>query len=398
MQVLTQCINEDVAILPDQFVSFRTKDIVDPLGGKLLVHTGILPSSAYDLELNFSALGLVISTMEMGFKKTTSSQAMKQVGFWSYHDFIDWSVCMPDGKMAFQFSVYESGPGSKRLNFVMRTPDALQLSTCLEFFIEKYQSFTSVQAEFEYLKQLQAEGLVDTEDHSPDETSTSSTYSFRLPHNISELTDLTALVESHELAARNKKAETLTISQRLKRTAWLHDLMLNKEGPLFDDSLLQIAARVVVDGATAELTLFFRNHGVIDINDLESIFSGSSDCLGIEARILTRPDLSPGGVRKQLIFLTYMDVCPCDPNLSVSYTNTETGHQSTQVIRLPITVSSFMKPWGLTVVEFLNQWETLISKDLELTEVYQTPPLLNPFAVLAVLEEVHTQKKNSLLF
>lgn len=338
---------------------------------------GFLSSRAYDVTLTFSAVGLTLSAERIN-------------KFWSYYDIYDWSVISPSGNLSFKFRVFEDGRGTKLLVFIVRTSEAGQLAQCLEFFIEKSQFFASVSAEVDYIDQNRLHNNKDSSvrDAAGDDIPLNFCHSCDSTDVLSSLTtnftsDISMMQSPTD--TRVKKSCGLSIMQRYVISNWLSNFMVKGEGPLFDDKVLQIAARVIVDGAVAELTLYYRNHAYIDINDLKCIFSTSSECLCIDARNLARCDLSPGGVTKQTVFLTYADVSPCASTAAISYLNTEAGVVCTESFCLPISASSFMKPWGLTASEFLVQWQAIFAEE---TEVFSTPRPLDRTYLLTFLVEV----------
>lgn len=395
LELLVHSIDEDIAVMHDQPTTYLTKIIIDPLGG-------IIPDTAYNLTCNFSSMGLTISFSMY----PVGSKA--DLGFWCYHDFIDWSVFFPGGKISFRFSVYESGPGSKRLDFVLRTAQAHNICTTLEFYIEKYKSFMSLMAEIDYLSKFLFRGRGNYNDSCI--SSHSQIYSscyIPLTKSLSDLSDYsiapsmrfcgTGGLNSSSINSIAEKSK-LSLKSRIKQGTWLKDFMLRKEGSLFDDLILQVGGRVIVDGAVVEMNLFYRNHGVVDINDLDVIFSAPEKGYFLEVKNSPRADLSPSGVAKQVVVWTCFDACFCSPRLQISYTNTASGNRHVESIILPVTALSLMKPWRLTASEFLAHWEALNVKSFEISKVYQTSTPMNHVAIMAALQEVSVLSHLSLLF
>jgi hypothetical protein len=373
MKILARAIDEDVAIIPDDVISFSTKPIIDPLGG-------ILPAHTYAVTLTLSAMGIALSTPES--QSVGGGNAIKEVGFWVYHDLCDWSVSKKNGKYLFQFSALEAGPGSKQLDFAVRTMDAPQLCTSLEFFVEKYMSYMTVCAEAIVFEQaprfIHSADAAEDDAGGPPECSTPESEGSPVPGTAASAPP--GVLDT----------PTLTMKQRLKNDACLHDCMLSKAGALFDDGILQIAANLSIDGAVAKLSLFYRNHGVMDVNDLTASIYGAKtdDATYVLAEGLSSFELSPCGVSEQSVEISYKDLGHCEPLLVVSYTNTATSRVHTATMRLPVTASSFMAPWPLDAAEYAKHWVEMTSTDCETTEVFYTQGSLNPFLMIALLEEV----------
>lgn len=57
-----------------------------------------------------------------------------------YTDFYKWSLNQDAGKLALQLSVFADSSFSRRNDYTFRTKEAVRMSTCIEFFIEKFMS------------------------------------------------------------------------------------------------------------------------------------------------------------------------------------------------------------------------------------------------------------------
>ena len=369
LQILTRCVDEDVAILTDESYNYRTKSQVDPLGG-------VLPVYSYDLTLSLSALGVAV--------RVPGNGGLRQLGYWCYHDVVDWAVFRQNGKLTLRISVLEDGPGSKRLDFVVRSPDAVRIASCLEICIEKYMSFLSVRTEVDYMKKLRVNHTASSMDNDSSAGEPSS-----------DVSVWDTVWDTREgggfVTASVHKYSTLPASLRQENASRLHEVMVSKHGALFSDSLFQVAVtegNVRVHEGRVRIELFYRNHGVVDINDLACAVSGGDNNFAVELSNMPKTELSPCGVSGQTIEVVCMGVGSCSLSLELSYTNAESDRSCRTSIRLPVSVSSFVCSLRLSGDDYAGKWAAMTGVDCEITEVFQAPQLLNPFAVVALMEEV----------
>ena len=138
-------MDEDIAVFSDVPLSYRCKAVVDPLGG-------CLPKMGYNTILKFSSFGISLHIPQSEEKMGLSHP--KEVGFWVYHDLIDWSVLRKDKKVSFKFSTFEDGVGSRKLDFVVRTREASSMAASLDCYVEKYMAHVEIVAEMKVRKEV----------------------------------------------------------------------------------------------------------------------------------------------------------------------------------------------------------------------------------------------------
>ena len=127
LQVITRCIDEDVAIVPDDELVFHVKPRVDP--------SMQLVKNEYSTALKVSASGVSVCAV-------ASNEELVERFFWCYTDFFKWSILHHGGKTGLQVSVFTSADFNvkDRHEFLFRTRDAVKLATAIEFYIEKFMS------------------------------------------------------------------------------------------------------------------------------------------------------------------------------------------------------------------------------------------------------------------
>jgi len=125
LQLITRAIDEDVAILPDDRLSYIVKARVDP-SGQLSLHE-------YSTCLRVSASGISVECLDDG-------HSFREVMFWCYTDFFKWSVVSYHGKMGLNLSLYSSqySDSRHRQEFLFRSRQASSIASAIEFYIEKF--------------------------------------------------------------------------------------------------------------------------------------------------------------------------------------------------------------------------------------------------------------------
>ncbi|KAJ1455907.1 hypothetical protein M885DRAFT_518780 [Pelagophyceae sp. CCMP2097] len=127
LQIITRCIDEDVAIVPDDELVFTVKPRVDP--------SMQLVKNEYSTALKVSASGVAVCHV-------AGEGDLQEKFFWCYTDFFKWSILHHQNKTGLQISVFTSSDFSvkDRHEFLFRTRDAVKLATAIEFYIEKFMS------------------------------------------------------------------------------------------------------------------------------------------------------------------------------------------------------------------------------------------------------------------
>jgi Adaptin C-terminal domain len=148
LKLLTRAVDEDVAILPDEDLTFKVKPKVDPLGE--------LCTTDYTTTLRVSANGVSVCVPDpnggQGGGSTLSSitggsSAQKEMYFWVYTDFYKWSLIKKDEKLALLVNVFADSSFSRRNEFIFRQKESERLATAIEFFIEKFMSVMHIRLE-----------------------------------------------------------------------------------------------------------------------------------------------------------------------------------------------------------------------------------------------------------
>jgi len=125
LQLITRAIDEDVAVLPDDRLSYVVKARVDP-SGQLSLHE-------YTTCLRISASGVSVDCLDDG-------HSFREVMFWCYTDFFKWSVVSYHGKIGLNLSIYSSHYSDSRhkQEFLFRSREASLIASAIEFYIEKF--------------------------------------------------------------------------------------------------------------------------------------------------------------------------------------------------------------------------------------------------------------------
>lgn len=148
LKLLTRAVDEDVAILPDEDLTFKVKPKVDPLGE--------LCTTDYTTTLRVSANGVSVCVPDpnggQGGGSTLSSitggsGAQREMYFWVYTDFYKWSLIKKDEKLALLVNVFADSSFSRRNEFIFRQKESERLATAIEFFIEKFMSVMHIRLE-----------------------------------------------------------------------------------------------------------------------------------------------------------------------------------------------------------------------------------------------------------
>lgn len=150
LKLLNRCVDEDVAILPDEELIFKVKPKVDPVGN--------LPASDYSTSLKISSNGISVcipdlTTKNSGAKSNfdpsslTAAVPEKEVFFWVYTDFYKWSLLSQNGKLALLINVFADSSFSRRNEYIFRHKEAVRLATAIEYFIEKFMSVMHLRLE-----------------------------------------------------------------------------------------------------------------------------------------------------------------------------------------------------------------------------------------------------------
>eukprot|EP00615_Pteridomonas_danica_P012023 CAMPEP_0114353490 /NCGR_PEP_ID=MMETSP0101-20121206/18704_1 /TAXON_ID=38822 ORGANISM="Pteridomonas danica, Strain PT" /NCGR_SAMPLE_ID=MMETSP0101 /ASSEMBLY_ACC=CAM_ASM_000211 /LENGTH=1247 /DNA_ID=CAMNT_0001494355 /DNA_START=20 /DNA_END=3763 /DNA_ORIENTATION=- len=134
LQLIAAAVDEDVAIVPDDTLSFYVKARIDP--------SRSLDPNDYTTILQVSTWGVSVQKMRLNGQRL-------EVQFWCYTDFYKWYVMKQNSKTALSVQIFSEGNFKKKLEWVFRTPDAEKISTAIEYFIEKFMSRMHLRRELE---------------------------------------------------------------------------------------------------------------------------------------------------------------------------------------------------------------------------------------------------------
>ena len=134
LQLIAAAVDEDVAIVPDDTLSFYVKARIDP---------------SRRLDPNDYNSILQVSTWGVSVQKVMPAGTRTEIQFWCYTDFYKWYVMKQNYKTALSVQIFSEGNFKKKMEWVFRTPDAEKISTAIEYFIEKFMSRMHLRRELE---------------------------------------------------------------------------------------------------------------------------------------------------------------------------------------------------------------------------------------------------------
>ena len=183
-------------------------------------------------------------------------------------------------------------------------------------------------------------------------------------------------------------APPLSSSQNEQHAVWFKSLIMRFSGPLYDDGALQVAATVEVRGSQGRVSFFFRNQGPSTISNLEL---NVDDSVGLTRFQLgpglsTIPPLTNPSVQQQLM-LECMKPISGTPSVTISYVDSLVGQRS-NVLPLPVMITSFNDPLVLVGADFIARWDSLTAPGLQAQEVFHPSRRIVPAEISAGLSNV----------
>ena len=121
LRVLAHAVDSDVAIVPDDTLSFAVKARSDP--------SRRLDLNDYSTTLQISAWGVSVQKVSGGERE--------EVHFWCYTDFYKWSILRQNGKLALSLQIFTSSDFKHKHDYVFRSLSAQAIATAIEYYIEK---------------------------------------------------------------------------------------------------------------------------------------------------------------------------------------------------------------------------------------------------------------------
>lgn len=369
LKILAECVDEDVAVLPDDSIVFPVKAVLAP--------SDAFSSCKYDASLLVSALGLTL--LPRSTEKSLNSVASQGL-FCSYLDINKWELIVRNGKLEFRCSIYDSGPGSKLMDFVFRTPEAVKLSTCIEFYIEKLSCFIHIQSECATTNP----GCEGWDNVSINDSSI-----------VSSIYGAAAEAPVLKLPSSADSVPRLGLMQRQRHAVWLRECLQRKAGLLYNDGVIEVSASVIVSHLRGALTvsLIFKNRSSMCI---VSLFSRLEDCPK-SLKGTYNPDettvaelLDSDESCQQDVTFICSGPFSAPPKLRISYRRAA-GTIGTELISLPVIMASFTEPWVMTGAEFRSRWAPLAREgEFELTDAFLPQHKLGVLSVAYTLATVYS--------
>lgn len=133
--MIAHAVDVDVAIVPDDTLSFAVKARNDP-SRRLDMHD-------YSTILQISSWGVSVQKVSAGERE--------EIHFWCYTDFYKWSILRQNNKMALSLQIFTSGDFKQKNDFVFRSVDAQAIATAIEYYIEKFMGRMHLRREVDEL-------------------------------------------------------------------------------------------------------------------------------------------------------------------------------------------------------------------------------------------------------
>ena len=408
LQLIARAVDVDVAIVPDDTLSFAVKARNDT--------SGKLEANDYSTLLQISAWGLSVQRVFGGERE--------EVWFWCYTDFYKWSILRQNGKLALSLQIFTSGDFKQKSDFIYRSVDSQAIATAIEYYIEKFMSRMHLRREVDEKPaptQQQAAAAADvgppptsksptepvadllgamgSEMSSPQELSTPATVdeapAWESDDEVSSnggatsgasLLDLTAPVangmpaqepsalvpDMFQLVSMSSPAAVVgvEVEVRSQMKGWF-DTLVSTEAPgqLFRNSQLEVLYKHEFRGSQARITLKLTNASGVRFTDVGVSVDNTEPYL----RVVTTP--SPGGnpaVLDATAARTYVIMAECNqpfskaPILMVKFSKSGNPPNSFKYdIPLPVLMTNFMVPVTLEGQDFYSRWDRLSAPGLE---------------------------------
>lgn len=386
LMLLTRGVDEDVAILPDEIVEFKVKAKVDPLG--------VFNPVDYSTTMQVSANGIRVTTPDV-----PGGVNEKQIAFWVYTDFYKWSLLSQNGKLALLINVFADSSFSKRNEFVFRTKDSVRLASAIEFFIEKFMSVMHVRLEAGETAAETGDGggmvQASRDDWQPDSVNPAAAagggeidlldMGFEAPapagpsggFGVSDGFGSDPFgLPAAPAASQSKVAPPFTPEQEAQHRNWLQASILSGGGPLYDDGVLQIAAKLEVKGYVGKLSLFYRNVHSTAATNLSATLNDVVGLVRITDAGTVPASLAPGAQAAQVFQFECVKPAAPGPSLSLSYDNSGLGNRK-ESVRVPIAVTTFNEQLTLNGPDFGSRWSKLTGPGQEAVEVFYPSAPIN---------------------
>ncbi len=422
LKIITRAVDEDVAILPDEELTFKVKPKVDP--------SHLLNPNDYSTSLKVSANGISVCTPA----PSNPSQDFEHF-FWAYTDFYKWSLLSQNNKLALLVNVFEDSSFQRRNEYIFRNKEAARLATAIEYFIEKFMSVMHIRLElvagsfdgvkdapaaavaepvdsgggghYASAKEWQDSEVVEAEASLLDLNDAGETTAAAAPKSagddlLRQMSTGASSLGGDAAAAtvfggggsddpfssdpftagpsgEDKTAPPLTPAQIAQHHTWFQQAFANRRGPLYDDGLLQMACKIEVKGSQARITFFYRNKGPSAMSNFSMTVADPAGLLRLELST-TSPQLDALAQSQQILMVECMKPVPENPSFTISYTDSLLGKKS-NTLQLPVNTATFNEPLVLPPSDFSTRWEQLQGEGQHKQEVFKPPNRIVPALV-----------------
>lgn len=430
LKILNRAVDEDVAILPDEELTFFVKPKVDPIG--------TLPSSDYTTVLKVSSNGVSVTCPDV-----SNAAIEREHYFWVYTDFYKWSLLTQGGKLALLLNVFADSTFTRRNEFIFRTKEAVRLSTAIEYFIEKFMSVMHVRLEVmdeqiehednhrnqenqneyfndedqfsqdvpppapSYLPPQQEVDLLDL-DSSPATIPVGNQFNVdpfgeNIPvasvvsSSVNLFDDDAFTVPVASVTQKLQMASPLPESQIQQHKLWSISVMSNGVGPIYDDGNLQLAVKIDIRGSQARCIIYFRNVSSFDLSQFSFQLVDSANFSRFDpgaadfGKCLTR-----GSQGQQTVMLECMR--PAFPGLSGNLSYEYNGLQRVLPLSFPLCIFTFNEPIFLNSTEFSSRWQQLVTTGLENQSVIYPKTKIDVSVIKQIMYKVCTYMSLIVLF
>jgi hypothetical protein len=395
LKLITRCVDEDVAILPDEELIFKVKPKVDPLS--------VLNPNDYSTTLKVCANGIAVTS-----PNAMSGGKDHENYFWAYTDFYKWSLLSQSGKLALLINVFADSTFTRRHEYIFRNKEAVRLATAIEFFIEKFMTVMHISLELTATEKDYNASSAPVESNMADASEWQDDEINEEPVDLLDMDDSASTptptpqaskpaapatvfgddpfgsdpFDSAPVSAVEEKiAPPLTAQQIEQHRLWLHRAMSNNGGPLYDDGMLQIASKIEVKFSQARVTFYCRNNGPGKISGLELKVLDPAGLLRFELSNVT-PNLDALAQATGILMLECMKPASPGPTLEVKYKDSNNGLKD-NTVSLPLFATTFNDPLALNNADFNMKWEQLSTAGQHKQEVFRPKAPIAPAVVLA---------------
>ncbi|KAE9017576.1 AP-2 complex subunit alpha [Phytophthora rubi] len=146
---------------------------------------------------------------------------------------------------------------------------------------------------------------------------------------------------------------------------WARNLMLNPQGVLVENDVLQVGAKHEYRGSQGRINLFFGNKTTDTLNNF-SVQLETGNFFRVQTEDMP-PQLAGKQQAKQQIMIEAMAPFSEPPTMTVSFSRNGTNYAYR--VALPCQATSFMDPVAVNEEAFLQRWNALEGQDREQQEV-----------------------------